>query len=242
MLKAAVDDGILLVNPADKLGRKLRLAPSKEARQEDRRSPERSLMRFSPQPSGSTAASIRSSSASLARACGLVRDSLSSGMTSTSHAARPALPAHAPKTAPSAHRSRGTTAQWNSRVSSSRRSGTWKAHARPRSYAGCDKATWRLISPNGVHLAIWPDEETVGQLPANAYPELRDKAAEHIAMVADMRQKLRDLKASRFTLAELDCLWGEYKAEDVETRTVVTSRVIHEAFGRKWMARLRREA
>src|SRR5206468_11107207 len=50
------------------------------------------------------------------------------------------------------------------------------------------------------------------------------------------------VKASRFTLAELDCLWGEYKAEDVETGTVVPSRVIHEAFGRKWMARLRREA
>jgi len=79
----------------------------------------------------------------------------------------------------------------------------------------------------------------VGQLPANAYPELRDKAAEHIAMVADMRQKLRDVKASRFTLAELDCLWGEYKAEDVETRAVVTSRLIHEAFGRKWKARVR---
>ena len=57
----------------------------------------------------------------------------------------------------------------------------------------CDKATWHLIIPNGAHLAIWPDEETARQLPANAYPELRDKAAEHIAMVADMRQKLRDV-------------------------------------------------
>lgn len=34
MLNAAVDDGVLLVNPADKLGRQLRLVPSKVARQE----------------------------------------------------------------------------------------------------------------------------------------------------------------------------------------------------------------
>jgi len=39
----------------------------------------------------------------------------------------------------------------------------------------------------------------------------------------------------------LDCLWGQYKAEDVETRAVVTSQAIPEAFGRKWKARLRRE-
>src|SRR5262249_61488686 len=34
MLNAAVDDGVILANPADRLGRTLRLAPSKTPRQE----------------------------------------------------------------------------------------------------------------------------------------------------------------------------------------------------------------
>ena len=94
MLYAAVDDGVIVANPAERLGRHLKLVPAPATRQEEIKAMTREqLAAFL---AAATAADARGEDCRLypfflswpARACGSAKRSLSSGPTSTSPAGR----------------------------------------------------------------------------------------------------------------------------------------------------------